>query len=270
MGSLAIFVRPSTIAATSFPNAAFDVGERQLGVFDDVVQQPAGDGHGIELEVGEDLRDLDGVRDVRLAGVAALSAVRRFAELIGAQQQVAIELVVQGQLVFAPTRNQLTYRRRRHNSPASAKLVYRPRPMITWSCTGMSSNRPAATNCSVTASIVRRRRRVAARMIVHEDDCRRSLGDRLAKDFARMHERGVEDPASDRDVALEPMLRVEHGNVELFDRQIFHAGTEVFDDISRRPHRSPILPSFSRHAASELERRVNRHRPSESYARTPR
>ena len=81
-----------------------------------------------------------------------LAAMRRLAEPIGAHEQVAIELVVQRQLVLAPTRHQLhVHRRRRHNSPASAKLVYRPRPMITWSCTGMSSSRPAATSCSVTA-----------------------------------------------------------------------------------------------------------------------
>ena len=35
-----------------------DVGERELRVLDDVVEQPAGDGDRVELQVGEDLARL--------------------------------------------------------------------------------------------------------------------------------------------------------------------------------------------------------------------
>jgi hypothetical protein len=71
-----------------------DVGEREPRVLDDVVQQTAGDGDRVELQVGEDLRDLDRMRDVRVAGIAKLAAMRPLAELVGAHEQVAIELVV--------------------------------------------------------------------------------------------------------------------------------------------------------------------------------
>src|SRR4051812_27062706 len=85
--------------------------------------------------------------------------------------------------------------------------------------------------------IVVRGRRITAGMIVDENDRRRSLGDRLAEYLARMHEGRIEYAARDRDVSFEPMLRVEHGHVELFDRQIFHSRSEVFDDVARRTHR---------------------------------
>jgi hypothetical protein len=43
-------------------------------------------------------------------------------------------------------------------------------------------------------------------MIVYQDDRRRALGDRLAEHLARVHERRVEDPARDQDVALQSVL----------------------------------------------------------------
>src|SRR5438045_8484956 len=42
-------------------------------------------------------------------------------------------------------------------------------------------------------AIVHRRRRIAARMVVHEDHRRRTLGDCLAKAPPRTHEGGIED-----------------------------------------------------------------------------
>ena len=115
---------PSTIRAISLPNSASTSSSVRSRVLDDVVEQSAGDGDRVELQVGEDLGDFDRVRDVRLAGVADLPAMRRLAEPIGAHEQVAIELVVQRQLVLAPAWHHFTHdRRRRHNSPASAKLV---------------------------------------------------------------------------------------------------------------------------------------------------
>src|SRR6185437_9475870 len=67
------------------PELPFDVSEREPRVFDHVVEETTGDGRGIELEAGEDLRDLDRVRDVRLAGIAKLSPVRGLSEAVGAQ-----------------------------------------------------------------------------------------------------------------------------------------------------------------------------------------
>ena len=69
--------------------------------------------------------------------------------------------------------------------------------------------------------------RVPARMIVNQYDCRRPLRDRLSEDFPRMHQRRVQEPARYRNVALEPMLRIEHGDVKFFDGQIFQALREI-------------------------------------------
>ena len=63
-------------------------------------------------------------------------------------------------------------------------------------------------------------------MVVHEDDRRRPLGDRLPKHLARMHERRIENPARDRDVTLQPVLRVQHRDVKLLDRQVLQPRRE--------------------------------------------
>ena len=91
------------------------------------MQQPARDGCRVELEIGENLRNLDRMRDERLAGVANLAAMSLFAELISAHEELAIELVVQWMLVLAPTGDEVPLLanrcRCRHSRPASAKLV---------------------------------------------------------------------------------------------------------------------------------------------------
>jgi hypothetical protein len=49
--------------------------------------------------------------------------------------------------------------------------------------------------------VVGRRCRIAARMVVNQNDRCRPFGDRLAKYFSRMYERRIQKTASDRDVA---------------------------------------------------------------------
>ena len=51
-----------------------DLGGGDVGVFDGVVQQAGGDGGGVHLQFGEDLRDFERMDDVGLAGGALLSA----------------------------------------------------------------------------------------------------------------------------------------------------------------------------------------------------
>ena len=53
------------------PELLLDVGDGDGRVLDDIVNQPARDRHRIELQVGENPRDLDAVRDERLAGRGA-------------------------------------------------------------------------------------------------------------------------------------------------------------------------------------------------------
>ena len=64
----------------------FDVVDGYCGVFDDVVDQPAGNGGRIELQIDEDLGDFDAVRDVPVAGETLLALVRALAEPIGAPE----------------------------------------------------------------------------------------------------------------------------------------------------------------------------------------
>ena len=60
-----------------------DVGLRDRRVFDDVVQDRADDGVGIEMQIGQDDGGRDRVRDVGLAGNARLALMRGGAELGG-------------------------------------------------------------------------------------------------------------------------------------------------------------------------------------------
>jgi hypothetical protein len=58
--------------------------ELVVGVFDGVVQQRRGDGLRSDAQVGKDLRDGHGVRDVRLSAAALLPAVRELGSGVGA------------------------------------------------------------------------------------------------------------------------------------------------------------------------------------------
>ena len=79
--SLSSFVTPSTSIAISSPNSAAQVVECVVGVLDRVVQQRGGDGLRADAEVGEDLRDRDRVRDVRLAARRTCPAWARSAAM---------------------------------------------------------------------------------------------------------------------------------------------------------------------------------------------
>ena len=63
---------------------ALDVGERDLGVLDRVVQQRGGHRDLVEADVGDDAGDGERVVDVALAARAELVAVRLRGDLVGA------------------------------------------------------------------------------------------------------------------------------------------------------------------------------------------
>ena len=69
----------------------FDLLDRDRGVLDHIVDQAARDGDRIELQVGENLRDLDAVEDVVLPGKALLPQVRPLAEPKRARQQLGVQ-----------------------------------------------------------------------------------------------------------------------------------------------------------------------------------
>jgi hypothetical protein len=102
-------------------------------------------------------------------------------------------------------------------------------------------------------------------MIVHEDDRRGSLSDRLAKYFSRVDERRIEESAGYGDVALQPVLRIEDRDVELLNRKIFEALSKDLVHISGPAHRRALLSFLGRHAPAELERCMDSNRTSRSY-----
>ena len=67
-----------------------DALDGRQGVLDDVVQQAGGDGHDVELHVGQEVGDGQGVDEVGLAGVADLSPVLEGREDVGPPEQLDV------------------------------------------------------------------------------------------------------------------------------------------------------------------------------------
>jgi hypothetical protein len=103
-------------------------------------------------------------------------------------------------------------------------------------------------------------------MIVNKNDGRRPLRDRLPKHFSRMNERRVEEAARYRDVALEPVLRIENGDVELFHREILQTLRKDLVHIAWPAHGRSFLSFLHRHAPPQFERGMDTNRTSRSYA----
>jgi hypothetical protein len=106
----------------------------------------------------------------------------------------------------------------------------------------MSSSRPAATSCSVTArssadGVGSPLGWLCTRMIAA---ARSAIA---SEHLARVHQRGVEQPPGDEDVPLQPVLRVEHGDVELLDRQVLEPRRVVLPDVARRADGVPRSPA---------------------------
>ena len=88
------------------------------------MDQAAGDGRRIQLQVDEDLGDFDAVGDVFVAGKALLPLVGALAEPIGALEQLPVQTFRKSLLQPGWKRSLLFLDRAcRHNSPASAKLM---------------------------------------------------------------------------------------------------------------------------------------------------
>ena len=74
--------------------------DRGLGVLDDVVEQPGGDGDDVELHVGEQVGHLERVDEVGLARMADLSLVLEGREHVGPPEQLDVGLGVVGPDLF--------------------------------------------------------------------------------------------------------------------------------------------------------------------------
>jgi hypothetical protein len=101
------------------PELALDVGDGDRGVLDHVVNQTACHGHGVELQVGENARDLHAMRNERLAGEARLAGVRPLTVLVGALEELVVEPFANPRGWGRPPRN-VNGRRcgRRHTAPS--------------------------------------------------------------------------------------------------------------------------------------------------------
>ena len=64
-----------------------DLGAGRLGILDGVVQQRGDDGGVVELEIGQDRRDFERMREIGIAGGALLLAMRLHGVDIGAVEQ---------------------------------------------------------------------------------------------------------------------------------------------------------------------------------------
>jgi hypothetical protein len=67
---------------------------------DDVVQQAGGDGDRVELHVGEEVGDRQGVDEVRLPGMADLSPVLEGGEDVGLPEQLDVGIRAVGPDLF--------------------------------------------------------------------------------------------------------------------------------------------------------------------------
>ena len=187
-------------------------------VFDDIVDQAAGDGDGVEL------------RSTRILATSTqwetkFSPESRFwprcalAEPIGAREQLPVE-PLRKRLPRVPAGNDVLFYgaavkqsrlREAHVASSSDNNVV---------LHGYVEYPARLHELFCYYPVVGRRCRIAARMIVNENDRRRPLRDRFTKYFARMHERRIEQSARYRDVALQPVLRVEDRDVKLLDRKV--------------------------------------------------
>ena len=107
------------------PEQALDLVQRGAGVLDRVVQQGGGDRGAVELEAGEDARDLDRMVEIGVARGAQLRAMRLHGEHVGPVEQILVGVRIVGpdaldQLVLPDDRapRALDGRGRRHQGRA--------------------------------------------------------------------------------------------------------------------------------------------------------
>ncbi len=92
----AIFVTPSTIPAISFPNSSATSATVTAVSSTTSWISPLATVLESRLQLGQDLRDLDAVVMIRVAGRPLLPVVRLFAELIGAHEELRVESLEAG------------------------------------------------------------------------------------------------------------------------------------------------------------------------------
>ena len=109
-------------------------------------------------------------------------------------------------------------------------------------------------------TVVGTRRGIAAGMVVHEDDGRRALCNRLTENFARVNKRGVQDAAGDADIARQPVLRIQNRHMKLLDRQILERRCERAPHIAWCAQRLRLADALSGEPTPKLQGGMNGHR----------
>jgi hypothetical protein len=107
-------------------------------------------------------------------------------------------------------------------------------------------------------AIVSGRSGVARGMVVNENDRRRILADRFAKNFAWMDKRGVQQSSCNGYITLEAVLRIENRHVKFLDGQILQSLAEYLVNVARTANRNAVLAILGCHSSSQLESSVNR------------
>ena len=94
-------------------------------------------------------------------------------------------------------------------------------------------------------AILRRRGRIPARVIMHQNDTRGRLGDGSAKHFPRVDQRTVEQAPGDEHIPEHPGPGIQGQQVKFFDLKVSQPAPDEFNDIGwlRDPgNGGPFLP----------------------------
>ena len=135
------------------------------------------------------------------------------------------------------------------------RLVHRPRPMTTWSSSSTSSRRPGLHQLGRDAEVLPGRARVAARVVVGDDDRSSAAADGVAIDLTDAHRRARQVAAIDGPLAHHHVLRVQQQDAQLFPFQRSHGVDEWLGHVGRRPHHPWSGRGPAGDPSCELERR---------------
>ncbi len=166
------------------PEQLVDLGPRDGGVLDHVVQQRRDDGRVVELQVGEDGGDFERMGEIGFAGGALLVAVRLHGIDVGAIEQrlVRLGIVAENPLdeLVLPHHGPPLLGRAAAESTA-APAYWRARLVIAQRPRSRSRSRGAAVGAAVGRRLGRRHALEAAQQLLlghHVDDACRSTGRR--------------------------------------------------------------------------------------------
>ena len=136
----------------------------------------------------------------------------------------------------------------------SAFMLLRPwLPTMTWSWTVTRMWRPASIRSLGQADVLLARARVAAGMVVDDDDRGRAKRDGAGDDFADMDRGLVDRSGPQRLIGEEEVLGVEEQDADLLDRQMGHGRGEIIAKrVPARQHRPVLDPRFEQAARGRL------------------